>query len=165
MKTAHYIGTHRKDKLSVRIGWALTRLVQFGPFKKVTHSEAILLEYTDGKVLLGSSSARDGGVRQKIARLNPAHWLIIDVPQWDVAKAQAWFDLPANLDQPYSWGGAARAGLPFLPGGPGVFCNQAVGAAFLHDSSLFTPAEFAAICGDFGQEVTAEFFAQRAVAP
>lgn len=161
MKTAHYIGDHAADDFTVRMGWALTRSVQRGQFKNVTHSEAILKELWDGSVRIGSSSVRDGGVRQKETTLNRLHWRIIDVPCWDVAKAQVWFDNPANDNQPYSWGGAAAAGLPFLPGGGGIFCNQAVGAPFLCDSSLFTPAEFACICLSFGRDVTQEFFAER----
>ena len=163
MMTAHYIGDHRQDALSVRAGWWLTRLVQFGEFSHVTHSEAILCENLDGSVSIGSASVRDGGVRVKTTHLNPVHWLILDVPSWDVDKSVAWFSDPQNAHQKYAWGGAVRAGLPFLPGGPGVFCNQAVGAAHLRDSSLFTPSEFACICASFGRDITADFFARRAL--
>ena len=166
MKVAHYIGNHRKDTLSVRLGWALTRLVQWGPHKHVTHSEAILAEFADGSVLIASSSARDGGVRTKRVKLNPDHWLIIDVPGWDVQKSCAWFN--AHKELPYSWIGALKAGMPilsFLPSGNGAFCNQAVGAAHMSGSDLFTPAEFATICIDSGTDVTAEFFARRSGKP
>ena len=150
----------------MRLGWALTRLVQWGKFARVTHSEAILFEFADGSVLIASSSARDGGVREKVARLNPDHWLIIDVPGWDVQKSCAWFN--AHKELPYSWIGALKAGMPilsFLPSGNGAFCNQAVGAAHMSGSDLFTPAEFATICMSIGTDVTAEFFGARAGKP
>ena len=158
MLVAHFTGNHEKDTLSVRLGWWLTRLVQFGPYKHVTHSEAILQELDNGCVVIGSASVRDGGVRQKITRLNPDNWLVIDVPSWDVQKSRDWFADPANEALPYSWGGAARAGLPFLPGGKGVFCNESVGKPHMIDASQYTPSEFASICFDFGTDVTAEFF-------
>ena len=161
MKVAHYIGNHSKDTLSVRLGWALTRLVQWGPHKHVTHSEAILAEFADGSVLIASSSAREGGVRIKRVNLNPDHWIIMDVPGWDVQKSCAWFAEPANAHRPYSWIGALKAGMPilsFLPSGNGAFCNQAVGAAHMTGSDLFTPAQFATICIDNGTDVTAGFF-------
>jgi hypothetical protein len=50
MKIACYIGSHKKDRLSVRLGWMLVRLVQRGHFCNVTHVEAILAEYDDGTV-------------------------------------------------------------------------------------------------------------------
>ena len=161
MVTAHYVGNHAADTVSVRLGWALTRFVQFGEFQNITHCETVLHEFADGSVRIGSSSVRDGGVRQKVVALNPAHWRMIEVPSWDVAKSQAWFDAPENAHLPYAWGGAIRAGLPFLPGGPGVFCNQAVGAPHLVDSSLFTPSEFACICLSFGKDITQDFFSSR----
>ena len=150
----------------MRLGWALTRLVQWGKFARVTHSEAILFEFADGSVLIASSSARDGGVREKVARLNPEHWIIFEVPGWDVQKSCAWFNALKGL--PYSWIGALKAGMPilsFLPSGNGAFCNQAVGAAHMGGSDLFTPAEFATICIDIGTDATAEFFARRAGKP
>ena len=73
MITAHYIGDHRQDALSVRAGWWLTRLVQFGEFSHVTHSEAISCENLDGSVSIGSASVRDKGVRVKTTHLNPAN--------------------------------------------------------------------------------------------
>lgn len=42
MKIAHYIGDHAGDTLLVRTSWALTRLVQRGDWRNVTHCEAIL---------------------------------------------------------------------------------------------------------------------------
>jgi hypothetical protein len=163
MIISHYIGDHKKDTLYVRLGWAATRLVQFGQFQNITHCEAILKEFDDGSVLIGSSSVRDGGVRQKQVYLNPEHWILINVPSWDVSKSQAWFDAPENAHLPYSWGGAIRTGLPFLRGGRGVFCDQAVGAPHLVDSSMFTPAAFACITLSMpgSSDITKEFFDSR----
>jgi hypothetical protein len=36
-----YIGNHSKDTIPVRLGWALTRLVQRGEYQRVTHTEAV----------------------------------------------------------------------------------------------------------------------------
>ena len=63
MMTAHYIGDHRQDDLLVRAGWWLTRLVQFGEFSHVTHSEAILCENLDGSVSIGSARLSFVGLR------------------------------------------------------------------------------------------------------
>lgn len=161
MKTAHYIGRHDKDTLAVQVGWKLTKLVQSGIFKDVTHSESILQELPDGSCRIGSSSARDGGVRTKQTPLTAGHWMIIDVPSWDVNLAELWYLDPKHRAAGYGWLSAIAAGLPFLPGGSGIFCNQAVGAPFLCDSRLFTPAEFACICLSFGKDVTTEFFGAR----
>lgn len=161
MIISHYIGDHKKDTLYVRLGWAATRLVQFGQFQNITHCEAILKEFDDGSVIIGSSSVRDGGVRQKKVYLNPENWILINVPSWDVNKSQDWFNV--HNGNPYSWGGAIRAGLPFLRGGDGFFCNQSVGAPFLVDSSMFTPAAFACITLSMpgSSYITKEFFDSR----
>ena len=87
MKVALYIGDHGADTLLVRMGCRLTRLVQKGAYGHVTHCEAIHAEHDDGTVTIASASLRDGGVRAKRVRLDPAHWWIIDVPQWDVERS------------------------------------------------------------------------------
>lgn len=60
MKVALYCGDHKNDTLAVRLGWALTRLVQKGNYANVTHCEAILDENADGTVTIASASIRDG---------------------------------------------------------------------------------------------------------
>ncbi len=146
MKIAFYIGDHDKDTWSVRLGWWLTRLVQKGQFKQVTHVEAILAEHEDGSVTIGSSSLRDGGVRMKRCFLTLEHWIIIDVPQWDATKAAAWF--VEHDGQPYDWRGAFASCMPFDWGDHNEwFCNEAVAAAVGFKSpEIFGPAQFAEIC-------------------
>ena len=159
MKVALYIGDHVKDALTVRAGWWVTRLVQRGEFRSVTHCEAILDEYADGSVQIGSASIRDGGVRTKVTWLNPDNWIIVDVPLWDVALSREFFEI--HRGAPYSLSGAIATVLPGAPTPGTWFCNHAVGYPFLRDSSLFVPAEFAVICFSPGADVTREFFLNR----
>lgn len=146
MKIALFIGDHTKDTPSVRLGWFLTRLVQKGDYKKVTHVEAILKEWDDGSVTIGSASIRDGGVRMKRCILNPEHWDIVDVPMWSTAVAEQWF--LDNDGAPYDWRGAFASCMPFSWGEYNEwFCNGAVGASVgLKCPEIFGPAQFAAIC-------------------
>lgn len=162
MRIALYIGDHKGDAPHVRLGWWVTRLVQKGKYKQVTHVEAILDEHEDGTVTIGSASLRDGGVRTKErVRLNPRHWLIADVPQWDVESAREWFI--EHDGEPYDWRGAFATCMPFSWDILGQwFCNGATGASGgLQDSEKFGPAQFAAICFSFGRDVTEEFFKTR----
>jgi hypothetical protein len=156
MITAHYIGNHSKDGFLVRLGWALTRLVQRGQYKRVTHSEAIHKIHDDGTVTIASSSLRDKGVRAKRVRLTKGQWLIIEVPSWDVNRS---IDL---LDQtkgtPYDSLGAISTALLLGQNDGRFFCNEWVGKPFLQSSSIFSPAEFATICASFGEDITERFF-------
>lgn len=146
MITAHYIGTHRQDTLSVRAGWAITRLAQRGTYAQVTHSEAVHATHSDGTMDIASSSLRDGGVRlKKRVRLSPGNWLLIDVPGWDLARSQELLDRTAG--SPYDLRGAASSALIVLGQSPSRwFCNEWVGAPWLPDSYIFGPAQFAALC-------------------
>ena len=160
MQIIHYIGNHAADTLAVRLGWWITRLVQRGQYKAVTHCEAILAEHADGSVTIASASVRDGGVRTKRnVRLNPAHWLIVDVPQWDVQKSIDWFAFNDGL--PYDWRGAVATVLLLGHDQNGWFCNEAVGAPHIRDSHIFGPAQFADISMSVGRDATAEFFKAR----
>lgn len=165
MRVALYIGDHAQDAWSVRVGAALTRLVQKGEFGRVTHVEAILAEHGDGTVDIASSSLRDGGVRIKPrVALTAGHWLVVDVPQWNVERARGWFQ--AHDGEPYDSRGALATVLPGHHRGGAWFCNEAVGAsAGLREPATFTPAQFAAICTSFGDDVTEAFFCTRAVHP
>lgn len=161
MLVALYVGDHRADGFRDRLGWWLTRQVQRGEFRRVTHVEAILAERPDGRHLIASSSLRDGGVRIKAATLDPAHWLIADVPAWDADAAREWF--AQHIGEPYDWRGALATVLPGKNASRRWFCNEAVGAAVgLRSPAAFGPAQFAAICFTFGRDVTAEFFTERA---
>ena len=162
MKTAHYIGSHAGDKLAVRAGAWLTRKVQKGPYGIVTHVEAIHAEHADGSVTIASASLRDGGVRSKRVLLNPAHWMIVDVPAWDVKRSVEL--LVRTEGMPYDWRGALATCLPGSPDTSRAFCNKWVGWPYLLASETFGPHHFAAICLSLGRDVTQQFFAQRAVA-
>ena len=153
-----YVGDHHADGLAVRAGWWLTRRLQKGDYARVTHCEAILARRGDGTAVIASSSLRDGGVRIKHGvPLNPAAWLIVDVPAWSAASAAQWF--AAHAGEPYDWRGALATLLPGHHRSGAWFCNEAVGAAAgVQTPEQFTPALFAALCLTFGDDVTAEFF-------
>lgn len=162
MKVALYIGTHAKDDALTRIGWAVTRAVQKGKFRRCTHVEAILEEHADGLVTIGSASLRDGGVRTKTVKLNPEHWLIFDVPSWDVLRAQVWF--VEHDGEGYDSRGAFVTWLPATWNRDDEwFCNEAVGASVgMVDPDIYGPSHFAATAASFGSNVTEEFFNARA---
>jgi hypothetical protein len=161
MKIACFIGDHAKDDALTRIGWAATRAVQKGSLQEVTHVEAILEEHADGLVTMASASLRDDGVRTKTVKLNPEHWLIYDVPSWDVGQSKAWF--VEHDGERYDWRGAFVTWLPATWNRDDEwFCNEAVGASVgMVDPDIFGPSEFAAIVASFGREVTEEFFSAR----
>lgn len=156
MLIAHYIGDHTKDDISARIGWTLTRAVQRGPYKNVTHSEAIHTVHEDGEVTLASSSLREGGVRSKKVKLNPNNWLISNVPQWYVQDSISLLD--RTRGKPYDWRGALATVLPFKESKNAWFCNEWVAAPYLQAPHIFGPAQFCTICMSIGQDVTKEFF-------
>jgi len=159
MKIAFYIGGHTSDKLSSRIGWALIRHTQKGAYGQVTHVEAIHAEYPDGKVTIVSASLRAKGVRSKVTRLNPLHWLIVDVPQWDVTKSIELFELTKG--QPYDWRGALATRLPGSHKANAWFCNEWVSEPFLKESATFGPHHLCAIAMSIGDNVTVQFFNAR----
>lgn len=160
MKIAFYIGDHSRDTLAVRLGWALTRLGQKGPYAVVTHVEAIHEEYSDGTVLIASSSVRDEGVRVKRTALTAGHWRIVDVPGWDVALSKQLF--LKTQGAAYDWRGAAATLLPGSPDPARWFCNKWVTHPYLQASATFTPSQCFAVALSFGAEVTTEFFNERA---
>jgi hypothetical protein len=162
MLTAHFIGSHAKDNLPTRIGWAATRLVQRGLYKAVTHSEAIHDIHSDGTVNIASASLRDGGVRRKRkVFLTFGNWLIIDVPQFDVTQSVEWFD--KHEGQLYDLRGALATVLPGASLPSHWFCNEAVAASVgFKEPQLFGPAQWAAICMSLGTDITEDFFKVRA---
>lgn len=162
MLVAHYIGNHAADTLLVRAGWAITRYTQKGKYGYVTHSEAIHAEHTDGSVTIASSSLRDGGVRSKTVFLNPAHWLITDMPGWDVELS---IDLLARTQgQEYDLRGALATRLPGNDSSVRWFCNKWVSFPFLRAAGTFGPHHLAAICMSAGRDVTQAFFEERKAA-
>ena len=156
MLIAHYIGDHSGDSWLERAGVMFTRLAQKGPYSDVTHTEAIHALHADGRVTMASSSLRDGGVRPRTVKLNPLHWLITDVPMWDVAQSIAL--LEGTNGQPYDWRGAWAL---FLPGSQNIlasFCNEWVATPYLKAAGTFSPSQFCAICMSIGTDVTTQFF-------
>jgi len=156
MKLAFYIGEHANDSLLTRAGWWITRLAQKGPYSHVTHVEAIHHEHADGSVFLASSSLRDGGVRLKRTTLDPANWLIVNVPQWEVSRSIELYQ--KTLDQPYDWRGALATVLPGKQTANRWFCNEWVAYPYLKSASNFGPHHLAAVCLSIGQDVTTNFF-------
>jgi hypothetical protein len=155
MKIALYIGNHAKDSWSARAGWWIIRLVQRGPFKRVTHCEAILAG-DKSTCQIASASLRDGGVRIKDVTLTPEHWLIYDVPSFDGRRAKSWFFDQAGA--PYSVFGAVASVFTFLPYS-GQFCSRAVAESVgIVGASDMTPQELAELCATFGTDITEEFF-------
>lgn len=158
MKVAHYIGAHRGDTLSVRLGWAAVRAVQRGPWRRVTHVEAIHEVHDDGTCTIASSSLRDGGVRAKRVRLTRGNWLIADVPQWDVAASIEL--LRRTRGQRYDWRGAAATVLPLRQSTEEWFCTEWLGRPYLRASHIFGPSQLAAITLSIGSDATEDFFAR-----
>jgi hypothetical protein len=123
------------------------------------HVEAIHEEFSDGSVTIASASYMDKGVRSKITTLNPLHWIMVDVPQWDVELSQDYLSMTVGM--PYDSRGALATCLPGSPDADKAFCNQWVGHPFLKASATFGPHHFAAICLTIGKDITKEFFASR----
>jgi hypothetical protein len=157
MLVALYIGTHANDKLHVRLAWYLTRLAQKGPLDIVTHVEAIHAQHADGTVTIASASLRDKGVRVKRVALNPLHWIIVDVPQWEVARSILWF--AKHLNELYDIRGALATVLPGSNVSDRWFCNESVGASIgLRCPETFGPHQFAAVALTLGTDITDQFF-------
>jgi hypothetical protein len=162
MKVAHYIGDHEDDSWLVRKGWDLVRWGQKGPFDHVTHTEAILQEYPDGSVLIGSSTLRKefkgrSGVRIKHVRLKPTDWLITEVKSFNRHTALDWF--ADNEGSRYDVRGVLATLLPGSEQPERYHCTGAVAASvgFLTPDH-WTPAQWASICMSLGKDVTAQHF-------
>lgn len=144
MKVALYIGNHKGDTLSVRLGWWITRLMQKGKYSNVTHVEAIHEEHSDGTVTIVSSSLRDGGVRSKRVTLTKDNWVIVDMPLWDVNKSKKFF--AETVGDKYDIRGALATVLPGIrQDSSRWYCNEWVCYPFLEDSGIFGPNHIAAI--------------------
>lgn len=160
MLIAQYTGDHATDGVAARLGWAITRYTQSGPYGTVTHCEAIHEELTNGEVLIASASLRDGGVRAKRVRLNPEHWMIVDCPGWELAKSQDL--LLKTTGKGYDLRGALATRLPGRQNNARWFCNEWVGHPYLPASHTFGPHQFCAVTRAVGTDVTKTFFESRA---
>jgi hypothetical protein len=156
VKVILYVGDHAADSWDVRLGWILTRIVQyisltlrFKPttYYRVTHTECILAENPDGTVTIASASIRDGfQVRKKEnVVLTPGNWLIGDRPEWSVEEAINWFAV--HDGEPYDWLGAGTCWLFIVLNLPNHwFCNGADGAAAgIKNPEKLMPCQFAEI--------------------
>lgn len=79
MQVAFYRGRVRFYNRAV--SWLL-----YGPHSHVE----LVLDEDDGLLKCGSSSFMDDGVRVKWMKLNPAHWILLDVDE-DYVFAEKWF--------------------------------------------------------------------------
>lgn len=156
MLVAFYVGDHKQDGWPSRVGLLATRLLQKGIYGDITHCEAIHAQHADGTVTIASASLRDGGVRPKRCVLQPGNWMVVDVPQWDVALSIAL--LAETKGEPYDCRGAVATVLPGHPQAGHWFCNQWVAYPFLKASATFGPHHLCAIALSIGQDVTAQFF-------
>ena len=103
-----------------------------------------------------SASLRDGGVRSKRVRLDPAHWWMVDVPQWDARHSVELLGTTNGLA--YDWRGAVATAFLGSQDRDRWFCNEWVAHPYLQAPATFGPNHFAAICLSLGRDVTAEFF-------
>ena len=166
MKVLAFTGRHHKDDWTARLGWSVVRLAQIGArFKRVTHVESLLegpwFDATIGSSTLRKTPEGKTGVRTlKNVRLNPDHWMVIDVPQWDVDEAQEWHE--SHNGSPYAWLGSLATIVWFLPQIKGQEnCVMAVGKPHgVIDVHRMTTAELIAHCMSLqgARDVTAEFF-------
>lgn len=151
MRVALYVGSHPGAPILTKVGAWLTRLAQKGPYGIVTHCEAVLKEMEDGQCVVGSSVATEGGVRIATKRLDPAEWLLVDVPQWNAERAALWFK--AHEGDGYDWRGAWATMLPGHAEGGRRFCSAAVLASVgWRTPDNFTPAHLAAIAYSLAAE-------------
>ena len=162
-----YVGNHAKDAIPVRLGWAITRLVQTGKYKRVTHTECVHAGSNYKLCTIASSSARDHGVRAKSdVSLTKGNWIALDVPDFDAEKSKAWFSAYDGFG--YDWLGAAGTRLHFLQGWHyslnRFFCNEttlkALPIPFYARADELTPSEcFELLVSGFGAlDVTDKFF-------
>lgn len=95
-------------------------LICFFTTSAYSHCELVI----DG--VCWSSSARDGGVRQKVIDLNDGKWIVFDVPEAvDPISALQWF--LAREGKSYDYMGVVRFLLPFVRQGRDKwFCSEAV---------------------------------------
>ena len=119
MKVAFYKG---KDHVFNRLTSWWTR----GPY---SHTELLIEDKVHGGYFCYSSSFMDGGVRMmKMKELNPDHWDIVDVSDFDQEAAIEWFE--AHLGLKYDLAGLFGFVFRALPDNRNkFFCSEAVAKA------------------------------------
>lgn len=172
MLTLHYIGAHKGETWTAALGDRVIRWAQRGysaPARHVTHTEALLGGVWRAATIASSSLIDDdgsgrGGVRIKSdVRLNPAHWIVLDLPDAPgrtVDKSVRWFIRHggAGYDTLGAPGSVAGALLGHRPGK--WFCTEAVAASMgFQDPHMMCPAAFFLKLIEMGaRDVTADFF-------
>lgn len=154
MLVAHYIGPP-KAGIPAWVGWHLTVWAQKSPHDRCTHTEAIHAAHDDGTVTIASSSIADRGVRTKRVKLNPDHWVITEVPQWNVALSIQYFKHAIRDQVKYDIRGALATLLPGRQDAKRVFCTEAVLAPFIQAPHYYTPALCLSLCLSIGYVVPA----------
>lgn len=172
MLIAFYKGGHEKDDLTARIGYALIQIGQINQvYGNLTHCEAIL-SGTWQAAQIASASVRDGyQVRIKTTGMNPAHWMVMEVPTADLPRAHAWF--LRNQGLRYSMVGATASALWLArlvlkvagkrPADLGQWCSRSVAEALgLVGAEDMNVAELAALLMSMPgtRDVTEDFFKQ-----
>lgn len=155
-----YTHNHKGHGFRRRAGRELIRLGQWPyTYRRVTHTEMVL-DGTWDHADIASSSLMDGGVRiKRDVKLNPEHWIAIDVPTWDARQSAAWFF--EHDGEPYDTRGAIGSVLYGFGDNPGWFCNEACGASVGQiDPQTMPPAGFIAMAlrQPGARIVTDEFF-------
>lgn len=167
MITLHYLGRKHGGLGASTIRWAQRGYSD--PAREVTHTEA-LLRGGPNDAIMASSSLVDslgdgkGGVRTKHGVvLDPAHWLVLDLPdtsERNASNSARWF---AEHDgEPYDRRGAAGSvGQALVQQSEGEwFCTEAVAASMgFRDTHMLCPAAFFTMLLAMGaRDITLEFF-------
>lgn len=173
MITLHYIGAHKGERITARLGDKVIRWAQRWyslPAKEVTHTEALIGGDARSAIIASSSLVDDngdgkGGVRIKHGvALKPHNWIVLDLPDTparNAMEAARWF---AEHDgQPYdSLGAPGSVAGPLLGHSPdNWFCSEAVATSMgFKDAHMLPPAAFYTLLIAMGAEdVTEAFFA------
>ena len=100
-----------------------------------------------------SASAMDGGVREKVMPLDPAHWELYELHDFGTLKADAWFR--ANNGKGYDLLGLIGfAWRPWRGSRGRYWCSEACASALGFDEPFrFDVATFAAVVRRLGKRV------------
>jgi hypothetical protein len=95
--------------------------IRLWTWSRYSHAELVI----DG--VCYSSSARDGGVREKVIDLGSGRWEVFPIPAVSAERPLQWF--AQHVRQAYDWSNIGRFVLPFLPHRKNQWvCFEAVGA-------------------------------------
>ena len=108
-------------------GLLYDKFVKWWTKSPYSHAELILEELGSGFYLCGSSSLRDGGVREKVIWLNPERWDIVEVLVKDEQYAKNWFRV--NYGKKYDLWGQLGVISPFPDNPENYWCSEAIAAA------------------------------------